>query len=71
MDWIPAPADFSRNIVQGKTYDLRTPTGARLWHEVMARLRAGRGGQLAEPDEAVRRRRVEVRSGWARARSGS
>jgi enoyl-CoA hydratase/carnithine racemase len=28
--WIPAPADFSRNIVQGKTYDLTTPTGSRL-----------------------------------------
>jgi putative restriction endonuclease len=26
----------------------------------MARLRAGRGGQVAEPDEAVRRRPVEV-----------
>jgi hypothetical protein len=33
-DWIPAPADFSRNIVQGKTYDLRAPTGARLWQEL-------------------------------------
>ena len=60
IDWIPAPADFSRNIVQGKTYDLDAPTGARLWQEVMARLRAGRGGRVSESDEAVRRRRVEV-----------
>jgi len=59
-DWVPAPADFSRNIVQGKTYDLRTPSGTGLWQEVMARFRAARGGRVAEPDEAVRRRRVEV-----------
>ncbi len=59
-DWIPAPADFSRNIVQGKTYDLATPTGSRLWQQVMERLQAGRGGRVAEPDEAVRRRPVEV-----------
>jgi putative restriction endonuclease len=59
-DWIPAPADFSRNIVQGKTYDLTTPTGNRLWNQVMERLQAGRGGRIAEPDEAVRRRPVEV-----------
>lgn len=59
-DWIPAPTDFSRNIVQGKTYDLTAPTGSRLWQQVMERLQAGRGGRVAEPDEAVRRRPVEV-----------
>jgi putative restriction endonuclease len=56
-DWIPAPEDFSRNIVQGKTYDLASPIGGRLWQQVMDRLRAGR---VAEPDEAVPRRPVEV-----------
>jgi putative restriction endonuclease len=60
VDWIPAPGDFSRNIVQGKTYDLQSTAGARLWQQVMERLRAGRGGRVAEPDEAVRRRSVEV-----------
>jgi putative restriction endonuclease len=59
-DWIPAPADFSRNIVQGKTYDLTTPIGSQLWNQVMERLQVGRGGRVAEPDEAVRRRPVEV-----------
>jgi putative restriction endonuclease len=59
-DWIPAPEDFSRNIVQGKTYDLASPIGSRLWQQVMDRLHAGRGGRVAEPDEAVRRRPVEV-----------
>jgi putative restriction endonuclease len=59
-DWIPAPADFSRNIVQGKTYDLASTVGSRLWQQVMERLRAGRVGLVAEPDEAVRREPVEV-----------
>ena len=59
-DWIPAPEGFSRNIVQGKTYDLTSPVGSRLWQQVMERLRAGRGGRVAEPDEAVRRQPVEV-----------
>jgi putative restriction endonuclease len=59
-DWIPAPADFSRNIVQGKTYDLASTGGSRLWQQVMERLRAGRAGRVAEPDEAVRRQPVEV-----------
>jgi putative restriction endonuclease len=59
-DWIPAPADFSQNIVQGKTYDLTAPIGSRVWNQVMERLQAGRGGRVAEPDEAVRRRPVEV-----------
>jgi putative restriction endonuclease len=58
-DWIPAPGDFSKNVVQGKTYDLRSPAGARLWQQVMERLRAG-GGRVAEPEEAVPRRPVEV-----------
>ncbi len=37
-DWIPAPDDFARNIVQGRTYDLATGTGAALWRAVQERL---------------------------------
>lgn len=36
--WIPAPDDFSLNIVQGKTYDLTIGTGLRLWEQVQDRL---------------------------------
>ena len=32
--WIPIPSDWSRNIVQGKTYDLSTEPGARLLHQL-------------------------------------
>ncbi len=33
--WIPAPADFSKNVVQGKSYDLRTPAGRELSERVL------------------------------------
>jgi putative restriction endonuclease len=33
--WIPAPPDFSKNIVQGKGYDLATPAGRALWDAVV------------------------------------
>jgi putative restriction endonuclease len=36
--WIPAPSDFKKETVQGKTYDLRTGTGRVLWQDVTARL---------------------------------
>lgn len=37
-DWIPVPADWSRNIVRGKTYDMSDPSGSRLWQAVQDRL---------------------------------
>jgi putative restriction endonuclease len=36
--WIPVPADWSKNIVTGKGYPLSTPTGAALWSDVRTRL---------------------------------
>jgi putative restriction endonuclease len=32
--WIPVPADWSRNIVQGKTYDLTKEPGATLYQQL-------------------------------------
>jgi putative restriction endonuclease len=37
-DWIPIPANWSRNIQRGLTYDTEDQYGAALWREVMARL---------------------------------
>jgi len=34
-DWIQVPKDFHSNIVQGKTYDLRSSVGRELWQEVL------------------------------------
>lgn len=45
-------------IVQGKTYDLASPAVG--WQQVMERLRAGRGGRVAEPDDAAHRQPVQV-----------
>ena len=36
-DWIPAPADWAPNIVQGKTYDSATSVGSDLIQAVIAR----------------------------------
>lgn len=38
--WIPAPSDFKKETVQGKTYDLRVGLGKALWDDVTARLGA-------------------------------
>jgi putative restriction endonuclease len=35
--WIPTPADWSPNIVTGKTYDLDSPVGDELWQSVLSR----------------------------------
>lgn len=37
-EWIPAPEDWSKNIVQGKRYDLSFGIGRRLWEQVQERL---------------------------------
>ena len=39
-DWIPAPEDWSPNIVQGKGYNLTSGMGKRLWEQVQIRLQA-------------------------------
>lgn len=38
--WVPIPSDWARNIVQGKTYDSTTETGAVLWEAVKSNLAA-------------------------------
>lgn len=38
-DWIPAPASFSKSIVQGKSYDTKNPEGAELYNAVTNRLK--------------------------------
>ena len=38
-DWIPAPKDWNRNIVQGKTYDASDSYGLALFEQVQEKLR--------------------------------
>lgn len=39
-DWIPAPADWARNIVRGKGYDMSVGEGRRVWERFAAVLGA-------------------------------
>ena len=45
--WMPPPADWSRNIVRGKTYSTDTESGRRLYDAVLERLQQPAAGQLA------------------------
>lgn len=38
-DWIPVPKDWSKNIVQGKTYDISSEYGSELFEIILERLR--------------------------------
>lgn len=46
--WIPVPADWAPNIVQGKGYASTEPTGARLWSAVTERLEPIQADQLSD-----------------------
>ena len=46
--WIPVPADFAKNIVTGKTYDITTATGLALWLAVQERLQLHAGAVLRD-----------------------
>ena len=50
--WIPSPADFSLNTVQGKGYDSETGTGRDLWLAVSERLALSKPERL-QPDTAT------------------
>jgi putative restriction endonuclease len=62
-DWIPVPADFAKNIVQGKTYDLHSGAGKDLWGRVQAALKFMRGEAIyiAEGDQPIYGEPVLVR----------
>ena len=45
-DWIPAPADWKRNIVRGKGYDAQSGEGRQVWQRVEAAIGAGAGVAL-------------------------
>jgi len=65
--WIPQPADFSNNIVRGKTYDLAAPVGRDLWRQVSERIQLAHaaGAEAPSPempggytDPVLARRRI-------------
>ncbi len=52
--WVPAPRDFSMNIVQGKTYDLSIGAGKELWQALSSNLPASPAIQLSSLEERKR-----------------
>lgn len=54
-DWIPVPPDWSRNIVQGKTYDTKGLTGLALYKQVQEKLRYQNVMQAVVMDSAENR----------------
>ena len=39
-EWLPAPADFHHNLMQGKRFDVDSGSGKLLWDQIQARLRS-------------------------------
>lgn len=60
-DWIPAPADWSRNIVRGKGYDARSGEGRRVWQQLEAAV--GLAARSAIPASPYEPQRVAERFG--------
>lgn len=52
-DWIPVPADFSKNVGRGKTYDTARPDGHSLWEAVRLRLQAANPSGAREPQGEI------------------
>jgi len=53
-DWIPAPSDWGKSIVQGKTYYSDTPTGKALFDAVYERIGMPFGRNYFEQVDGVR-----------------
>jgi putative restriction endonuclease len=49
-DWVPEPADFSRNIVRGAGYDVSEGEGRRIWEACLERVRGHRVPLAAEEE---------------------
>lgn len=50
LAWIPAPAGWAPNIVQGKTFDTDAPDGKALWLAVRTAIDSGTSPRVAQPD---------------------
>ena len=56
-EWVAAPADWSRNIVSGRTYDLSAGEGRRVWNDCLERAAARTPGGPVWPAEALAEQR--------------
>lgn len=51
--WIPIPADWSSNIVSGKSYDSREQIGATLWASIQERIAANKIVELQSDQPSI------------------
>ncbi|HEX6981322.1 MAG TPA: HNH endonuclease [Balneolaceae bacterium] len=65
-DWIPVPSNWSKNIVQGKTYSTEDVIGENLWNRVQERMddkrQEGKEPELVYEDEVRYGKKYEIRS---------
>jgi len=61
--WIPVPASWSRNLVQGRTYDTATEDGRHLWEAVMERLERNAPEPIAQVARFISPVLIEPRLG--------
>lgn len=54
-EWVAVPADWKRNIVSGRTYDLTHGEGARLWRDCLERAAAARVDWAVQAQDDARR----------------
>jgi len=52
-EWIPAPSNWSRSIVQGKTYSTEEPIGSSVWAEVMKRISIATDGAMISEEQPL------------------
>lgn len=69
--WIPAPDDFAKSVVQGKSYDLAQPIGRALWDRVLAARAAPRGRVAEGPVEVAGPMFGEAQRGRVRLKQGA
>ena len=59
-EWVPVPSDWKANIVSGRSYDLSTGEGARLWHTCLERAEQQAVGWVEESLVGARNGRPQV-----------
>lgn len=69
-EWIPAPADWSRNIVSGNSYDLTTPVGFALLERVRQALSRSTADAALSQDLAAKEGPRFGKPGMVRPRLG-
>jgi putative restriction endonuclease len=69
--WIPIPATWAPNIVQGRSYDAAEAIGSSLWQEVLARLALDPGFEKSRTKDPGTVPNIWLVPGWDKVRFAS